>query len=94
MQTPLEQLMKDLVSYSLDVNILVQSDAPEKRLFNPAVLAIDYHWPIQPLIPIELIFLWLERLSPLVGPPTNPNRTKNESHSDYYNIGREDNEIS
>ncbi len=56
-QPHLEQLMKDLVSYSLDVNILVRSNAPERRLFNLAVLAIDYHRPIRPLTPTESIFL-------------------------------------
>ncbi len=45
-QPHLEQLMKDLVSYSLDVNIPVRSDAPERRLFDLTVLAIDYHRPI------------------------------------------------
>ncbi len=45
-QPYLEQLMKDLVSYSLDVNIPVQSDVPERRLFDLAVSAIDYHRPI------------------------------------------------
>ncbi len=45
-QPHLEQLMKDLVSYSLDVNIPVRSDTPERRLFDLAVSAIDYHRPI------------------------------------------------
>ena len=45
-QPHLEQLMKDLVSYSLDINIPVQSDVPERQLFNLAVLSIDYYWPI------------------------------------------------
>ncbi len=30
----------------------------------------------------------------LVGPPTDPNRTKNESHSDNCDIDREGNEVS
>ena len=46
MQTYLEQLIKNLVIFSLDINILMQNDASEKRLFDPTVLAIDYHWPI------------------------------------------------
>ncbi len=85
--------MKDLVSYSLDVNIPVQSNTPERILFDLAVLAIDYHRPIQPPTPTESIFLWLDRLSPLVGPSTDPNRTESESHSDNYDMGREDNEV-
>ncbi len=86
--------MKDLVRYSLDVNIQVQSDAPEKRLFDLVVLAIDYHRLIQPPTPTKSIFLWLDGLSPLVGSPTNPNRTESESHSDNCDMGREDNEVS
>lgn len=42
-QTHLEQLMKDLISYSLNINILEQSNIPEKRLFDLAVLTIDYY---------------------------------------------------
>ncbi len=86
--------MKDLISYSLDVNILVRSNAPERRLFDLAILAIDYHQPIRPPTPTESIFLWLDGLSPLVGPPTNPNRTESESHSNNYDMGREGNEVS
>ena len=48
--------MKDLVSYSLDINILVQSDIPEKRRFNFTVLIIDYDRPIQAFISTESIF--------------------------------------
>ncbi len=72
----------------------MQSDAPERSLFDLAVLAIDYHWPIQPPTPTKLIFLWLDGLSPLVGLPTNPNRTESESHSDNCNMGGEGNEVS
>ncbi len=86
--------MKDMVSYSLHVNILVRSYAPEKRLFDPLVLAIYYHRPIRPPTPTKSIFLWLDGLSPLVGPPTNPNLTKSESHSDNCDMGREGNEVS
>ncbi len=85
--------MKDLVSYSLDVNIPVRSDAPERRLFDLVVSAIDYHWPIRPPTPTESIFLWLDRFSPLVGPPTDPNRPESESHSDNCDMGREGNEV-
>ncbi len=94
MQPYLEQLIKDLVRYSLDVNIPVQSDAPKKRLCDLAISVIDYHRPIQPLTPIELILFWLNRLSLLVDPPTEPNRTKNESHSNNCNIGKEGNKVS
>ncbi len=86
--------MKDLVSYSLDVNIPVRSNAPERRVFDLPVSAVDYYRPIRPPIPTELIFFWLDGLSPLVGPPTDPNRTKSESHSDNCDMGREDNEVS
>ncbi len=93
MQPRLKQLMKDLVSYSLDVNISVQSDVPEKRRFDLVISAIDYYWPIQPPIPTESIFLWLDRLSLLVGPSTDPNCTKSESHSDNSDMGKEANEV-
>ncbi len=86
--------MKALVSYSLDVNIPVQNDAPERRLFNLAVSAIDYHRLIRPFTPTKSIFLWLDGLSPLVGPLTNPNRTESESHSDNCDMGKEGNEVS
>lgn len=43
MQPHLEQLIKDLVCCSLDVNILVQSDVAERKLFNRAVEAIGYY---------------------------------------------------
>ncbi len=59
-QPNMEQLMKDLVSYSLNVNILVQNEAPERRIFDLAVLAINYHRPIQPPTSTESIFLWLD----------------------------------
>lgn len=48
--------MKDLVCCSLDVNILVTSDAAEKKLFDRAIDAIDYYWPVQPYMPTESIF--------------------------------------
>ena len=43
MQPYLKQLMKNLVSYSLDVSIPVQSNISEKRLFDLIILAIDYY---------------------------------------------------
>ncbi len=85
--------MKDLVSYSLDVNIPMQNNIPENRLFNLVVLATDYYRPIRPLILIKSIFFWLNRLNPLVNPPTNPHYTKRENHSDNCNIGNESNEV-
>lgn len=92
MQHHLEQLIKDLVSSLLDINIAVRSDATERRLFNFAVLVIDYYWPRWPCRSIESIFSWLHRLSLLGCPLTNPYYIKNESHSDNCNIGRVDNE--
>ncbi len=86
--------MKDFVSYSLDVNIPVQSDALERRLFDLAISAIDYYRPIRPLTPTESIFLLLDGLSPLVGPPINHNRTESESYSDNCDIGKKDNKVS
>lgn len=35
--------MKDLISYFLDINISMQNDVTETKLFNLADLAIDYY---------------------------------------------------
>ncbi len=86
--------MKDIVSYLLDVNIPVQSDPPEKRQFNLAVLAIDYYRPIRALTATESIFFWLDGLSPLVGLLTDLNHTEKENHRDNYDMGRKNNEMS
>ena len=91
-QPHLEQLMKDLVCCSLDVNIPVQSDAAERRLFDRAVGAIDYYCPVRPPTPTKSVFLWLVQLSPLVGPSTDSNRTKSKSLSD--NCGKSNGEMS
>ncbi len=93
-QPHLEQLIKDLVSYSLDVNIPMRSVAHERRQIDLAVSAIDYHRPIRPPTPTKSIFLWLDGLSPLVGLPTDLNRTESKSHSDNCDMGREGNEVS
>ena len=93
MQPHLELLMKDLISYLLDINIPMQSNAFKKRLFNFTILAIDYYWPIQSLTQTKSIFLWLDGLSLFVSPPTNLNCIKSESHSDNCNMGKEGNEV-
>ncbi len=85
--------MKDLVSYSLDINILVQSDVSEKKLFYLTILAIDYYRPLQSPILTELIFLQPDRLNSLVGLLNNPNRTKSQSHNDNCNMGKEGNKM-
>ncbi len=72
----------------------MQSNAPKRRLFDLAILAIDYHRPIQSPTPTESIFLWLDGLTPLVGPPANRNCTKSKSHNDNYAMDKEDNEVS
>ncbi len=91
-QPHLEQLMKDLVCCSLDGNIPVQSDVAERRLFDCAVEAIDYYWPVQPPTPTESVFLWLAQLILLVGPATDPNRTESKSLSD--NCGKINGDMS
>ena len=73
--------MKDLIYYSLDINILVQSNATEKRLFNRTVEVIDYYCPVKPPTSIELIFLWPAQLSLLVNLSIDLKRTKNKSPS-------------
>ncbi len=72
----------------------MQSDTLERRLFDLAVLAIDYYWPIQPLTQTKSIFLWLDGLSPLVCPSTNSKHTKSESHSNNCDMGKEGNKVS
>ena len=84
--------MKDLVCYSLDVNIPVQNDAAEKRLFNHVVEAIDYYCLVQPPTPTESVFLWLAQLSPLVDLSTDPDRTKSENLGD--NCGKKNGDMS
>ena len=74
--------MKDLVWYSLDVNIPMQSDAAERRLFNCAVEVIDYYCPIQSPTLIESVFFWLAQLSLLIGLLTDLDRTKSKSFND------------
>ena len=84
--------MKDLVCCSLDINIPMQSNAAERRLFDRTVEAIDYYCPIQPSTPTKLVFLWLAQLNLLVGPSTNLDRTKNKSFSD--NCGKNNGDMS
>lgn len=71
---------------------MVQSDAAEKRLFNHTIEAIDYYWPVRPLISTELLFLWLAQLSPLIGLATDPNYTKSKSFSN--NCSKSNSDIS
>ena len=91
-QPHFKQQIKDLVCCSLDVNILVQSNAAERRLFDCAVEAIDYYCPVQPPTPTKLVFLWLTQFSPLVSPSTDPDRIESKSHSD--NCGKNNVDIS
>ena len=74
--------MIDLVYCSLDVNIPVQSDVAEKRLFDRAVEAINYYCLVRPPTPTESEFLWLAQLSPLIGLSADPDYTKSKSFSD------------
>ena len=71
----------------------MQNNVPEKRLFNLVVLVIDYYQPIQLFILTKSIFFWLDRLSLLVGLPTNSNRIESENHTDNCNMSKEDNEV-
>ena len=86
--------MKDVVSYLLNINIPVQNNTFKKRLFDFIVLTIDYYWPTQPPTQIKLIFLWLDKLSPLISPLINSNHTENESHRNNCSMGKEDNQMS
>lgn len=78
--------MKDLVSYLLNINILVWSNVAERRLFDYIGEAIKYYWPVKLFTLVESIYLWLARLSPLVGPFTHPKCTKIENYNDNGNI--------
>lgn len=80
-------MIKDLVSFLLDLNIYVhKSDTTNKRLFNYAIKAIKYYWSIRPLISTKSIFFQLVGLSPFVRPPTNYNCIKSESDNKNNNI--------
>ena len=81
-QFQLKQLMKDLVCCSLDVNIPVQSNVVERRLFNRAFEAIDYYCLVQSPTPTESLFFWLAQLSLLISLSTDPNYTESESLGD------------
>lgn len=74
--------MKDLVCCLLDINLSVQNNAVEKRLFNRVVKNIDYYWLIQPPMPTKSSFLWLAQLTLLVSLLIDPNRIKSKSFSD------------
>ena len=84
--------MKDLVYCLLDVNIPVQSNTAEKRLFDRTIEAIDYHCPVRLPTPTKSVFLWLVQSSPLVGLSTDPNCTKSKSLGD--NCGKNNGDLS
>ena len=84
--------MKDLVCCSLDVNIPVQNDAAEKRLFDYVIETIDYYCPVQLSTPTESVFLWLAQLSPLVGLFTDSDRTESKSLCD--NCGKSNGDMN
>ena len=84
--------MNDLVCCSLNVNIPMQNDTAERRLFNRAIEAIDYYCLVQLSTSTELVFLWLAQLAPLVSPSTDPNCTKSKSF--YDNCGKSNSKMS
>lgn len=60
MQPLLEKLIKDIIAFSLhlDINIHVpMSNAAEKKTFNCAVRAIKYYLPVRPPKHAKSIFL-------------------------------------
>ena len=83
-----------MVNYSLDDNIPLQSDTTKNQLFDLTISAIDYYWLIEPPTTIELIFFWLNKLSPPFSLLTDLNHTKNKNYSNNYNINKEDNEMT
>ena len=74
--------MKNLICCSLDINIPVQSNAAQKRLFDRTVEAIDYYYPVQSFTPTKSVFLWLAQLTTLVDTSTNLDRIKSKSLGD------------
>ena len=62
----------------------MQSNVVEKKVFHCAFETNNYYWLIQTFMPIELVFLLLAQLSPLIGPPTDLNCTKSKNLSDNY----------
>lgn len=88
-QPLLEELMKDIIASSLDLDVnihVLMSNAVEKRLFNCAVRAIKYYLPIRFPKNIRFIFLQLVELSLLVGPLIDLNCTKSKSYNENGNI--------
>ena len=103
-QLLLEELMKDIVAFSLylDINIHIPiSNAAKKRLFDYIIRAIKCYSLVKLPKYIKSIFFWLVGLSLLVGPLIDLNCTKSKSHSENSNISngvdignRVDNKIS
>lgn len=82
--------MKDLVGSSLDINIYVEmSKMAEKRLFDCTIEAIEYYELVQSLTRIKFIFFQLTRLSPLIEPLIDLNRTKSQSYSENIGVSNE-----
>lgn len=79
--------MKDMFDCSLDVNIPVQTNIAEKRLFNHAVEIIKYYYPVQLLTPTKSVLIWLTQLSPLIGPLTNISENCSKSNGNMSNVG-------
>lgn len=84
--------MKDLVCYLLDINIPVQSNAAKKKLFDLAIVVIDYYWPVQSIIPTKSIFLQLAQLNSLIDLSTDPDYTESKSFND--NCGKSNGDMS
>lgn len=79
--------MNDLVSFFLDLNILVQkSNTVEKRLFNCIFESMEYYLPVRSLTPTKPIFFWIVKLSLLVMPPIDLNYIENKNYSGNDNI--------
>lgn len=81
----------------LNINIPIRSNTAKKRLFNCAVGAIEYYWPIKPLTLVEFIYFWLAGLSLLIGLSIYPNHIESASYNDNSDISnglRVNNKIS
>lgn len=89
MQPLLEELIKNIVTSSLDLDVnihILKSNITEKRLFNCVVSAIKCYSLVKLPKHAKSIFFWLARLSLLNGLPTNLNRTKIEVNSENGDI--------
>lgn len=62
----------------------MQIDAAKTKLFNCAILSINYYQPVQSLMPIDLAFLWPVQLNLLIDLFIDLNSINGKNFSNNY----------